>query len=202
MSITLALKALERARADHDAAVGAQSKAFKANDGHECPNAEQISEAACDRVMAAERDLVATKPQNPVEALRKIAALLDGGILDETVAAIKSDALRFASGSADPLVPLEARAADMHRMIEGQQVTGALYGDMMDKLHELEARAVNLVPSTPQGLSAAIDLYWRTEGPCCPMGTACWHEQMRSPALRMLANIRTGAQQLAGREAD
>lgn len=202
MKVERALHNLTRAREDHEAALTAQNAAFKANGQKECPEAEKASGGACERVMAAERELAAAPSQNPVDVLRKVSALIDSGMLDQTIANLKAEADRFMDAQGDRLVTLNARCADMGQMIDTGRVAGALYGDMMDKLHELEAEAVDIVPSTPAGLAAALDLYWRTEGPCSPMGTADWHNQMRNPALQMLANIRTGAQQLAGQEAD
>ncbi len=200
-AIERAIARLEQARATHDAAVGAQSKVFDHETCEDCPAAEAASDAALTKLRDAERALAAAPPRTAIEALRKIGTLLEAGNEPEGCATLKAEALQFAD-AVDPLIELDARCADMHRTIERDRVSGALYADMMDNLHELEARAVSMVPSTPAGLAAALNLYWRTDGPCSPMGTDAWHTQMRDPGLRMLANIRTGAQQLAGQEAN
>lgn len=100
--IQQAIADLEEARNAHDDAVTAQGKTFDRSTCEECPKAVEAANNAIDAVKTAELTLLAIEPENAMDALRKIAALLEEGFAPEGVATLKAEAARF-TGALGPL---------------------------------------------------------------------------------------------------
>ncbi|KEJ96862.1 hypothetical protein SAMN05444149_1044 [Pseudosulfitobacter pseudonitzschiae] len=197
-NLKLALRALSDAHAAHMAAIVAEEAEQTAN-GDKSPPAKDLAvAAAAEAVRDAERDLELIKPQSPIDALRKIKALLCEGTTDEAIASILADIERLTDPDCDPLVRLDARCRPLRKLINNTHGSDPLLEDMIEELHQLEAKMLQHVPTTADGLAALANLHWESEGPCSHMGSPDWQDSMRNPAYIAMLNLRTGARLIAG----
>jgi len=198
---TNALQALQDARQAHEAAIAVGDAYQAANGGKTSPASEDAVGDAAEAVGKAERALMAIEPQTPMDALRKVKALICDGMLDEAIAALRADAERLTEGEPDPLVDLDARCRPLRKLINSVDSRDPLLEDMIEELHRLEDEMLKHVPTTAEGLAALANMHWQTEGPVSHMGTLEWQESMRNPTYIAMLNLRTGARRLAGEAA-
>ncbi|WP_300051066.1 hypothetical protein [Sulfitobacter sp.] len=196
--LTNALQALQDARQAHEAAIAAGDAYQTANGGKTSPAKEDSVGDAAEAVGKAERALMAIEPQTPVDALRKVKALICDGMVDEAIAALRADAERLTEGERDPLVNLDARCRPLRKLINSVDGSDPLLDDMIEELHRLEAEMLKHVPMTAEGLAALANMHWQTEGPVSHMGSPDWQAAMSNPTYIAMLNLRTGARRLAG----
>jgi hypothetical protein len=197
-NIKHALQALQDARQAHEAAISVGDAYQAANGGKTSPASEDAVGDAAEAVGKAERALMAIEPQTPMDALRKVKALICDGMLDEAIDALRADAERLTESSRDPLVDLEARCRPLRKLINSVDGSDPLLDDMIEELHRLEAEMLKHVPTTAEGLAALANMHWQTEGPVSHMGTPDWQASMSNPTYIAMLNLRTGARRLAG----
>ncbi|SFE20678.1 hypothetical protein SAMN04488523_105313 [Sulfitobacter brevis] len=197
-NIKHALQALQDARQAHEAAISIGDACQTANGGKASPAKEVAIGNAAEAVGKAERALMAIEPQTPIDALRKVKALICEGMVDEAIAALRADAERLSEPKRDPLADLDARCRPLRKLINSVDNSDPLLDDMIEELHRLEGEMLKHVPTTAEGLAALANLHWQTEGPVSHMGSTDWQESMRNPAYVAMLNLRTGARRLAG----
>lgn len=197
-NIKNALQALQDARQAHEAAIAVGDAYQAVNGGKTSPASEDAVGDAAEAVGKAERALMAIEPQTPMDALRKVKALICDGMLDEAIAALRADAERLTESSRDPLVDLDARCRPLRKLINSVDSRDPLLDDMIEELHRLEDEMLKHVPTTAEGLAALADMHWQTEGPVSHMGTLEWQKSMSNPTYIAMLNLRTGARRLAG----
>jgi len=195
---TNALQALQDARQAHEAAIAADDAHQAANGGKTSPASEDAVGDAAEAVGKAERVLMAIEPQTPVDALRKVKALICDGMVDEAIASLRTDAERLTEAERDPLVDLDARCRPLRKLINSVDGSDPLLDDMIEELHRLEGEMLKHVPTTAEGLAALANMHWQTEGPVSHMGTPDWQASMSNPTYIAMLNLRTGARRLAG----
>jgi hypothetical protein len=199
--LTNALQALRDARQAHEAAIAAGDAYQAANGGKTSPAKEDAVGNAAEAVGKAERALMAIEPQTPVDALRKVKALICDGMVDEAVASLRSDAERLTECEGDPLAALYDRSRPLRKLINTVDSRDPLLDDMMEELHRVEDEMLKHVPTTAEGLAALANLLWETEGPVSHIGSPEWEASMKNPTYIALLNLRTGARRLAGEAA-
>lgn len=195
---TNALQVLQDARQAHEAAIAVGDTHQTANGGKTFPAKEDAVGDAAEAVGKAERALMAIEPQTPVDALRKVKALICEGMVNEAIAALRSDAERLTEGERDPLVNLDARCRPLRKLINSVDGSDPLLDDMIEELHRLEGEMLKHVPTTAEGLAALANMHWQTEGPVSHMGSPDWQASMSNPTYIAMLNLRTGARRLAG----
>jgi hypothetical protein len=200
-NFTNALQAVYDARQAHEAAIAASDAHQAANGGKMSPVKEDAVGDAAEAVGKAERALMAIEPQTPMDALRKVKALICEGMVDEAIAALRADAERLTEGEPDPLVDLDARCRPLRKLINSVDSRDPLLDDMMEELHRVEDEMLKHVPTTADGLAALANLLWETEGPVSHIGSPEWQASMKNPTYLTMLNLRTGARRLAGEEA-
>ncbi|NKX40714.1 hypothetical protein HGG71_04435 [Rhodobacteraceae bacterium R_SAG2] len=196
--LTNALQALQDARQAHEAAIAAGDAYQAANGGKTSPAKEDAVGDAAEAVGKAERALMAVEPQTPMDALRKVKALICDGMIDEAIAALRADAERLTEDERDPLVDLDARCQPLRKLINSVDSSDPLLDDMIEELHRLEGEMLKHVPTTAEGLAALANMHWQTEGPVSHMGSPDWQASMSNPTYIAMLNLRTGARRLAG----
>ena len=195
---TNALQVLQDARQAHEAAIALGDTHQTANGGKTSPAKEDAVGDAAEAVGRAERALMAIEPQTPVDALRKVKALICEGMVDEAIAALRADAERLTEGERDPLVDLDNRCRPLRKLINSVDGSDPLLDDMIEELHRLEGEMLKHVPTTAEGLAALANMHWQTEGPVSHMGSPDWQASMSNPTYIAMLNLRTGARRLAG----
>ncbi len=195
-NIKHALQTLHDARKAHEAAIAVED-ADQAASGGKAAREDAVGYAA-EAVGKAERALMAIEPQSPVDALRKVKALICDGMLDEAIDALRADAERLTEGERDPLVDLDARCRPLRKLINSVDSSDPLLDDMIEELHRLEAEMLTHVPATAEGLAALANMHWQTEGPVSHMGSPDWQASMSNPSYIAMLNLRTGARRLTG----
>ncbi|MDF3381953.1 MULTISPECIES: hypothetical protein [unclassified Sulfitobacter] len=200
-NFTNALQAVYDARQAHEVAIAASDAHQAANGGKMSPVKEDAVGDAAEAVGKAERALMAIEPQTPMDALRKVKALICDGMLDEAIDALRADAERLTEDEPDPLVDLDARCRPLRKLINSVDSRDPLLDDMMEELHRVEDEMLKHVPTTADGLAALANLLWETEGPVSHIGSPEWQASMKNPTYLAMLNLRTGARRLAGEEA-
>ncbi len=192
------LEKVHQAHKAHEQAITIMDAAQTANNGQTCAAKDAVVSRAAGAVGAAERELMATAPQSPVDALRKVLALLCEGMTDQAIASIRADAERLTDLESDPIIRIAARCEPLRAMINSADSNDPLVDDMIEELQRLEGEALKHVPTTPAGLAALANLQWKSEGPCSHFGSPDWHVQMQNPSYVAMLNLRTGARLIAG----
>ncbi|GAD54921.1 hypothetical protein [Limimaricola cinnabarinus] len=205
---THALTKLHEARSTRDAALTAltllentkgvgSAEAKKYDDETVGPLHEKVS--------AAEARLRDAEPKTQREYLLKVGALLEEGMLSETVTALRADAERLAATGEDPVVALCQRWKSMRTAVAGmldEEVGGHFDAPELEEAEEaqrrIERQLQRMVPTSAEGLAAMMDVYWNLEGPVGMPGTEGWEMEMQNPQYLFLRRLRHGAFVVAG----
>lgn len=193
-----ALQAVYDPRQAHEDAITVGDAHQAANAGKTSPTREDAIGDAAEAVGKAERALMAIEPKTPMDALRKVKALICEGMIDEAIAALRADAERLTEGERDPLADLDARCQPLRKLINSVDSSDPLLEDMIEELHRLETEMLKHVPTTAEGLAALANLHWQTEGPVSHMGSPDGQASMSNPSYIAMLNLRTGARRLTG----
>lgn len=158
-----------------------------------------------EKVTAAEAKLRDSEPETPREYLMKVQALLEEGMLSETVVALRTDAERLSGAEDDPVIELCQRWKTMRRAVFDmitEDVGGHCDSPELEETEaaqrRLERQLLTMVPTSPEGVAAMLDLYWVLEGPGSLEGTDGWLKDMQNPQYLMLRRLRHGAFIVAG----
>ncbi len=158
-----------------------------------------------EKVTVAEARLRDAEPKTQREYLLKVQALLEEGMLSETVAALRADADRLAATGDDPVVVLCQRWKSMRTAVAAmldEEVGGHFDAPELEETEEaqrrIERQLQRMVPTSVEGLAAMMDVYWNLEGPVGMPGTEGWEMEMQNPQYLFLRRLRHGAFIVAG----
>lgn len=211
MKLSYALKLLAQAKAEHEMAVIAYGQTeercgFKSEQAN---LADAAVGAASDKRGKAEAAVAAIPARTQGEALQKVVALLEEGMLPEILNALMEDAKRLTDPERDPIIPLARRWKVLRRTeraMEEDIIGGMEEPPEMAEIEELtdklEERILAMTPTTPEGVAALADLQWELQGPGYIIGSEDWQQEIQQPQYVLMRRLRHSARLVAGIEPD
>ncbi|MEM9150510.1 MAG: hypothetical protein AAGB19_08660 [Cyanobacteria bacterium P01_F01_bin.3] len=206
-TVTQAIAELQLARMRLDAACDIVTKAENKH-GVDSKEAEAevngLQSEAGDDVIAAEKALAAIPAQTAHDAMQKAMALLNEVVEPATVKAIRSDLAKFVDLKPDPVVPLCQRILCIRETLNNlpnDQVEAPQMLEAFNQAVTLERKLAQTAPTTPLGVALMASVMWQIDGPSSQVGSEQWLEDLQRPEHALLARLRQGAFNVAGKEA-
>lgn len=167
---------------------------------------------ACDAHGAAVEALAKIPASTAQEALLKASLLMDAGLSDKLIKAVRDDCASFVSDTKpDPTVRLCREILTITRVADERlsatwdlQVGAPDPVEMMEALAQrrrLEAELLRLTPTTAEGVALMLSVYWGIACSEVRIGSEGWEEELDRPDNMMISRMRAGAYRLAGLDA-